>query len=187
MQRRLMVYQKDITDELIQIFEANALVDLSYKDDDIIIVTDEEYYHNEPTNYEDIYELLANDFNGEVTMYIEPYSKEEFPFINRMREFIKTLPHRLYYFEDIIPYVVLQNNVEFKHQIKAYIESQVKSEVIETVIAFIENNMNSSQSADKLFMHRNTLNYRVDNFVEKVHIDVKHFKGANAVYMLYHY
>ncbi len=187
MQRRLMVYQKNITDELIQIFEANALVDLSYKTDDIIIVTDEEYYHHEPTNYEDIYELLANDFDGEVTMYIEPYTKDEFPFLKQMQTFIKTLPHRLYYFEDVIPYVVLRNETDFKHQIKAYIESQVKPEVVETVISFIQNNMNSSQSADKLYMHRNTLNYRVDNFVEKVHINVKNFKGANAMYMLYQY
>jgi DNA-binding PucR family transcriptional regulator len=63
----------------------------------------------------------------------------------------------------------------------------VKEDVIDTVLAFIKNNMNSSLSAKRLYMHRNTLNYRIDNFVEKVHINVKDFKGANAMYMLYQY
>ncbi len=47
--------------------------------------------------------------------------------------------------------------------------------------------MNSSSTSKKLYMHRNTLNYRIDNFIEATKINVKTFKGANAVYLLYKY
>ena len=59
--------------------------------------------------------------------------------------------------------------------------------MIHTVREFINNSMNSSYTAKKLYMHRNTLNYRVDNFIESTNINVKTFKGANAVYMLFKY
>jgi DNA-binding PucR family transcriptional regulator len=32
-------------------------------------------------------------------------------------------------------------------------------------------------------MHRNSLQYRIDKFIEKTGIDIKHFKGAVAVYL----
>ena len=59
--------------------------------------------------------------------------------------------------------------------------------MVYTVREFIDNNMNSSATSKKLFMHRNTLNYRIDNFIEQTKINVKTFKGANAIYMLYKY
>jgi hypothetical protein len=186
MHRRLIVYQDNITDELKQVFSATATIVDDETVKDVIVVEDTHYYEEELINYIDLYELLSNDFDGEVTLYLEPFTKTTFPFLDDMKTFIKTLPHRMYAFEDVIPYMVL-NNHPLQKKVKSYIESTVKEDVIDTVLAFIKNNMNSSLSAKRLYMHRNTLNYRIDNFVEKVHINVKDFKGANAMYMLYQY
>ena len=95
------------------------------------------------------------------------------------------MPLLTLFFDDIITYAVLQQNKELKNMIREFLLSVSNSDVIHTVREFIENNMNSSLSAKKLFMHRNTLNYRIDNFIEATHINVKTFKGANAIYMLY--
>ncbi|MCK4551507.1 MAG: helix-turn-helix domain-containing protein [Tenericutes bacterium] len=45
--------------------------------------------------------------------------------------------------------------------------------------------MNASKTAKTLYMHRNTLNYRLDNFINKTEIDVRKFKGAIAIYLLF--
>ncbi len=82
---------------------------------------------------------------------------------------------------------MVRNNDILKNKILEHINSEVNSEVIHTVLEFIENNMNSSSTSKKLYMHRNTLNYRIDNFIEATKINVKTFKGANAVYLLYKY
>ncbi|WP_437178354.1 helix-turn-helix domain-containing protein [Candidatus Izimoplasma sp. HR1] len=131
--------------------------------------------------------LLVEDFDSEVTIFIEPYVDTLFKLGTSIKSFIKELPHNVYYFEDIITYIVLKDNQELKTKLREFITSKVNNDVLYTVREFIENSMNSSVSAKKLFMHRNTLNYRVDNFIESTHINVKTFKGANAVYMLYKY
>ena len=186
MQRRIIVYQKNMTEELKEVFLATAALIENEVTKDVLVIEDTEYYSEDPINYDDLFELMSNDFDGAITMYIEPYSKSEFPFFEEMKTLIKLVPSRQYYFEDIIPYTVL-NRHPLQNKIKQYISDSVKIEVIETVISFIVNNMNSSQSAKKLYMHRNTLNYRIDNFIEKTHINVREFKGANAIYMLYRY
>ena len=98
---------------------------------------------------------------------------------------LRELPQGIYYFEDIIPHIVMKEKLELKKNTIKYITDLTNKEVVHTVREFIENNLNSSVSAKKLFMHRNTLNYRIDNFSQSTGINVKNFKGANAIYMLF--
>ncbi|MDM5197669.1 helix-turn-helix domain-containing protein [Fictibacillus enclensis] len=55
-------------------------------------------------------------------------------------------------------------------------------DLIHSIKIFLECNMNLSMAAKKLYIHRNSLQYRVDKFIEKTGIDVKQFKQAVAVY-----
>jgi len=188
MKRLVYIYQKEKNEELVTLF--NSLSDnisVENNDDDILTVLDNDYYNPEPIDLVSFQELIQEDFGGEVTIFIEPYQKEEFVLGESIKTFVKELPFGVYFLEDIVTHVVLKSNDDLKQKLKEYISSKVSSEVIHTVREFIENNMNSSQSAKKLFMHRNTLNYRVDNFIDVTHINVKTFKGANAIYMLYKY
>lgn len=186
MKRAIYIYQANMSPELIAIFEhMNDMVHIEKVEDDVITVVDMDYFNEEPIDFEEIFLLLVQDFDGDITFLIEPYLEESFTLSEELKTFMKTLPHNLYYFEDMITYAVIRNNEPLKQLIKQYISRKVNPEVIHTVREFISNNMNSSVSAKKLFMHRNTLNYRIDNFIEATNINVKTFKGANAIYMLY--
>ncbi|MBY6268509.1 helix-turn-helix domain-containing protein, partial [Parageobacillus thermoglucosidasius] len=48
---------------------------------------------------------------------------------------------------------------------------------------FFQCDLNVSLAAKKLYMHRNSLQYRIDKFIEKTGMDIKHFQGAVAVYL----
>ncbi len=188
MKRRVYIYQENISEELTLFFSSiNDNIIIESIKDDVITIKDTDYYNEEPVDLESFQQLLVEDFDSMVTVVIEPYLEEDFLIGDLLPSFIKELPHNAYFFEDLITYVVLKDNKELKEAIKKYISTKANDEVIHTVKEFIENNMNSSVSAKKLFMHRNTLNYRVDNFIESTHINVKTFKGANAFYMLYKY
>jgi hypothetical protein len=55
-------------------------------------------------------------------------------------------------------------------------------DLIHTIRAFLENQSNISQTAKKLFMHRNSVQYRIDKFIEKTNIDIKSFQGGILAY-----
>ncbi|MGF3102072.1 PucR family transcriptional regulator [Rossellomorea sp. DUT-2] len=73
---------------------------------------------------------------------------------------------------------------EWKRQIfkKLADTFQEDPELIHTVKAFLEHQSNISQTAKKLFMHRNSVQYRIDKFIEKTNIDIKTFQGGILAY-----
>ncbi|WHY78879.1 helix-turn-helix domain-containing protein [Neobacillus sp. WH10] len=56
-------------------------------------------------------------------------------------------------------------------------------EMFSTIKVFLENNLNASLTAKKLYIHRNTLQYRIDKFTEKTGIGLKDFYGAFTVFL----
>ncbi len=56
-------------------------------------------------------------------------------------------------------------------------------ELSKTIKTYIENQSNATLTAKKLFMHRNSLQYRIDKFIEKTGIDIKSFHGAFFTYL----
>ena len=61
-------------------------------------------------------------------------------------------------------------------------------EMIETAEAFFNNNLNASATATKLFMHRNTLSYRLDKIDKATGLDIRKFQDAvtfKLITMLY--
>lgn len=188
MKRRVYIYQESINEEIKELFSnLGSSFEIESIDDDVISLIDRDFYNPEPIDLGGFSELILEDFDSEITMFLEPYLENDFILGNEIKEFIKVLPYGVYQFEDILTYSVVRDNKVLKSKILDYINSLVNSEVIHTVLEFIENNMNSSSTSKKLFMHRNTLNYRIDNFVEATKIDVKTFKGANSIYLLYKY
>jgi sugar diacid utilization regulator len=85
----------------------------------------------------------------------------------------------VYQFFELFPYLLLQ---ESKSETKTKIQYLVQDE-IQTIKTYIESGLNISLSAKKLFMHRNSLQYRVEKFIEKSGIDIKSFQGALVVYL----
>jgi len=79
-----------------------------------------------------------------------------------------------------------QKNMEEKELFKQIYLNQFGRETVETILGFIENDMNASKASKALYMHRNTVNYRLDHFIEKSGINVRTFLGAFAFYSLFH-
>lgn len=56
-------------------------------------------------------------------------------------------------------------------------------EILTTVKRFLENNSNATLTAKQLYIHRNTLQYRLDKFTSKTGINLKDFNNAITVYL----
>ena len=51
-------------------------------------------------------------------------------------------------------------------------------EMVVTAEEFLDNNLNSSETARKLFLHRNTLTYRLDKIERLTGLDIRKFSDA---------
>ncbi|MGG3622763.1 helix-turn-helix domain-containing protein [Bacillus gobiensis] len=64
------------------------------------------------------------------------------------------------------------------------VEALADKEILRTIRTYFECDLNASLAAKKLFIHRNSLQYRIDKFIEKTGIDIRHFQEAAAVQMI---
>lgn len=89
-------------------------------------------------------------------------------------------------FEKVFPAIVAQNLPENYRQ---HLDNEIiqtfrdEPEVYITIKVFLENNLNASMTAKKLYIHRNTLQYRMDKFTEKTGIQIKDFYSAFTVFL----
>ncbi len=85
----------------------------------------------------------------------------------------------------LIPKLVLEGFMEARTKLRNYYYNVFGAETIQTIQGFIKANLNQSVAAKTMYMHRNTLNYRIDHFIALAEIDVKSFSGAYAFHLLF--
>lgn len=51
--------------------------------------------------------------------------------------------------------------------------------------SFIDNNLNVSLASKKMYLHRNTINYKLDKLKEVSNFDLRNFKDAFIIYLLF--
>ncbi|KRV43513.1 helix-turn-helix domain-containing protein [Bacillus sp. FSL K6-0046] len=66
----------------------------------------------------------------------------------------------------------------------AFIETIFDRDVYRTLTTYMQCNLNASQAAKALYVHRNSLQYRIDKFIERTGLDIRHFQEASAAYFM---
>ncbi|AVM23171.1 helix-turn-helix domain-containing protein [Bacillus pumilus] len=66
----------------------------------------------------------------------------------------------------------------------AFKEAVLDRDVYRTLMTFMQCNLNASKAAKALFVHRNSLQYRIDKFIERTGLDIRHFPDASAAYFM---
>ena len=158
----------------------------------VIIETSKQEYNDTP--YEALKDTLSTDFYIDLSIYIglfqtdialakETYEREKNDFLS-VRANLQ--PKAVYTIADLIPLMLLQTASPATQKtltglLAVWMEED--RETVQTIKVFVECNMNISLAAKKLYIHRNSLQYRVDKFFDRTGIDVKQFKNALSVYM----
>jgi hypothetical protein len=139
-------------------------------------------------------ETLESDFYVKISFYIGklyPFTEQLPNLFQTEKEYFtfgqKNLPQTgIFTFERIFPAYVAYHLPEdlvkkLNHEIADVFHDD--AEMFSTIKAFLENNLNASVTAKKLYIHRNTIQYRIDKFVEKTGIGFKDFYGAFTVFL----
>ena len=106
--------------------------------------------------------LAAYRMKGSVNLSGNVHSYKEYVFTKIIEDLPK--PKRSEYLE-----LLLDSEAE---------EIFTDREMIQTAEVFLENNLNVSETSRKLFLHRNTLTYRLDKIERQTGLDIRKFSDA---------
>lgn len=174
------------TEEVIIIWE-NRSRGIVIEEINAIALTEEELISMSETLESDFYVNISffigkfNPFSDQLrSKYLE--EKEYFSF--GLANMVNLL--NIYTFERIFPaYLAYHLSDEIKQRVNQIIIGIFNDdqEMYSTIKVFLENNLNASLTAKKLYIHRNTLQYRIDKFIDKSGIQLKDFYGAFTVFL----
>lgn len=157
------------------------------------IIIEEQTIIEDSFSYEQIIDILMSDLYVRINFFVGPF-QESFDQINHhYHSLIKSAKTVLSYskrpvvtYVDAVPYLLIdQADPDLLKEItqtilQEYIDDDDTLKMIET---FVQCNLNISETSKELYMHRNSLQYRLDRFFEKTGIDVRQFDQAMAVYL----
>jgi hypothetical protein len=141
-----------------------------------------------------ISDTLESDFYVRISFYIGklfPLSNQLSNHFQQEKEYFQFAKDHLsgskvFSFEKVFPSFVAANLPEsikdkvYKDFSEVFLE---EPELYGTIKVFLENNLNASMTAKKLYIHRNTLQYRLDKFIDKTGVQLKDFYGAFTVFL----
>ncbi|GEN56860.1 hypothetical protein GCM10012290_16260 [Halolactibacillus alkaliphilus] len=159
-----------------------------------VIIEEERPDEDDTITFFEMIEVFTSDFFIDVHFFIGPYLRD----LKRAHDYHHWMDEQFHHIQHFntkpvmtyissVPYLmsVIKDQTAIQFLIEAVLKSTVKDEeLLRTIQTFLEANSNASLAAKEMYMHRNSLQYRIDKFVEKTEVDVKQFEGAVAVYLI---
>lgn len=143
--------------------------------------------------YEEIIDVLMSDLYIKINFLVGPF-KEGMEKAASYHSFMKTAAASIFAhsdkavanLSDAVPYMLIEGADNSQHHIiremilQDYAEDE---ETLKMIDVFTRYNLNVSETAKALHLHRNSLQYRLDRFAENTGIDIRKFHHAMAVYL----
>lgn len=157
------------------------------------IIVEELENHKEEMNYEQIIDILMSDLYVKIHFFIGPFQTNLLNTKSYYETIIQSAKLALKYskkevltYIEAIPFLLIdQTDAEFRKNISQLVFKKLMndSETLQMIQTFFECNLNISETAKELYMHRNSLQYRLDKFEEITGIDLRNFHEALTVYL----
>ncbi len=142
-------------------------------------------------NYEQIIDILMADLSVHIRFFIGETKKSN---VNIHQYFQSILQSGITTFQltkkevisytESIPYILLHHidqpeKEQLVHSILKHFHED--EEMLKTLEMFFSCNLNVSETAKNMYMHRNSLQYRIDKFINETGINIQRFDEALAV------
>ena len=135
-------------------------------------------------DFEDVYSLWLSDIEEPFKLLFLPYNAFNVLDVKDILIALEALSPKVYYFTEILLHTI-QSDYKLKHSIIKKLNKVLIPSLITTLLRLAEADMNMSIAAKKLYIHRNTMLYRIDQIHSLTGIDPKHFEGLLIFYLLF--
>ena len=122
-------------------------------------------------------------------MNLSLYESNEFKTIEMVSKDIKEKSSQIhfnvvYLNEKILLYQKITRLIDEDLKKSILKEFHQDDEFLNTIKVFLDKNQNSSEASKALYLHRNTLNNRIDKFYKITGYDLRKFEDAALIYLL---
>lgn len=159
-----------------------------------LIIEDKDQLSLPEKEFESMSETLESDFYIKICFYVGKFHEFEIDIREKFlheREYFRFGQNthgkiRIFTYERVFPaFLAFHLPEQIRRGLLETIFDVLKEdhEMFLTIMVFLENNLNASLTAKKLYIHRNTLQYRIDKFTERTGIQLKDFHGAFTVFL----
>ncbi|WP_226670098.1 PucR family transcriptional regulator [Metabacillus litoralis] len=138
-------------------------------------------------------DTLTSDFFVEPFLYIGQLQKNDSDLRVKFKlehNCFQALHHasnreRVVSFYEALPLLVLKTPSKINKDLLSnhLVEALEDNELIHTIEAFLQSNLNASSTAKRLFIHRNSLQYRLEKLLEKTGLDIRIFSTAAFIFL----
>lgn len=159
------------------------------------VIIERDTFTEEDVDFINIIETTASDFYENLRLFVGSFH----PFSEKMTQFFQleetcfqialtyNKKQSIYSLEETMPYLLIDqlddNILQLMRDSFLHSFPMEEDDLLQNVKVFIENNLNVSLTAKKLYLHRNSVQYRIDKFIEKTGLDIKNFQGAFLAYL----
>lgn len=175
-----------------------ALNELFHKEIPIIWFNEVEGIFIEPislldpkVNYDEFIHVLIADLSVNIRFYIGE-TRNSFTglkayydnILNQVPIVFSSTNKEVVYYAESIGYLLLHRlSIEEKECFLTSILKDFKNdpEMLQTLNVFFESNLNISETAKKMYMHRNSVQYRLDKYINETGINIQRFNEAISV------
>lgn len=159
-----------------------------------VIIEENRAAEDEQITYDEMVEVFTSDFFIDVHFFIGPYltdlqqAQVYFQWMETYFDYLSTLQIKpVMTYVRAVPYLL--SSFKEDHHAQFLVHAVLKDtihddELLRTIQIFLEANSNASLAAKEMYMHRNSLQYRIDKFIERTEVDVKQFEGAVSIYLI---
>lgn len=157
------------------------------------VIIEEQTTLEENIAYDQIIDILMSDLYVKINFFVGPFLVDIVHITDHYHSFIESAQTVLSYsknsvvtYVDAVPYLLIdQSHPDLLTEITQIIlqEYMDDDDTLKMIDTFVQFNLNISETAKELYMHRNSLQYRLDRFHENTGIDIRQFHHAMAVYL----
>ena len=177
--------------QLMEIVSEFFFKAITIPEDSTHFVVIEERPSSDQIHLEELIDILMNDFATKLHVYIGQFQKIDASlkqkFVLEHALFKSFYPlqskQKILYFQQALPTWMASNTGTKITDVLSLLllEALEDIEMTHSINTFLKNNLNISLAAKKLFIHRNSLLYRIEKFQEITGLDIRYFQDAAFV------
>lgn len=128
---------------------------------------------------ESIVPILANDLGTGIVFVVAPVDND---IAHRAIMKARGLGSGIYWLAEVIVLMLAERDYAMVPPLRCQLE-EIPHELIQTADMFLKCGLNASAAAEKLYIHRNTFNYRLAKFIDLTGLDIRDY-WTSQYYMI---